>query len=131
MTDIEMIALVKTLSGNSEVSDDVIAFYLNSTRKFILSYCNIEKIPEGLEPTLVEITALKVKANTSGAEVKIGEGIKQVASMSDGNQSISYTVGAMAGKTFMSEEDIIASYGNILGRYRRMVVPRDVKVERK
>ncbi len=131
MTDIDMIALIKTLSGNSEVSDDVIAFYLNSTRKFILSYCNIEKIPEGLEPTLVEITALKVKANTSGAEVKIGEGIKQVASMSDGNQSISYLAGAMAGKTFTSEEDIIASYGNILGRYRRMVVPRDVKVERK
>lgn len=131
MTDIDMIALVKTLSGNSEVSDDVIAFYLNSTRKFILSYCNIEKIPEGLEPTLVEITALKVKANTSGAEVKIGEGIKQVAAMSDGNQSISYQAGAMAGKTFTSEEDIIASYGTILGRYRRMVVPRDVKVERK
>ena len=131
MTEPEMIELVRTLSGNNEVDERVIAFYLNSTKNFILSYCNIDKIPEGLEPTLIEMTALRIRANVQGAEVKVGEGLKQVASISDGNQSISYQAGVTSGKSFVSDEDLVSAYGNILGRYRRMVVPKPVKMERK
>lgn len=131
MTELEMIELVRTLSGNNEVDERVIAFYLNSTKNFILSYCNIESIPEGLEPTLIEMTVLRIRANVQGAEVKVGEGLKQVASITDGNQSISYQVGATSGKSFVSDEDLVSAYGNILGRYRRMVVPKPVKMERK
>lgn len=123
MTDIEAIRL---LTGNEEISDDFIAFWLDSTKKFILGYCNIDSIPEGLKPTLLEITAFRVKANSNGASAELGQGVRQVGSISDGNQSISYAAGSAGSKQFVSEEDIVSAYGYILDRYRRMVVERPV-----
>lgn len=121
MTDIEMI---RTLTGNNEISDAFISFYLQATEDFVKSYCNIDSIPKGLKSTVLEITALRVKANSNEGDSALGEGIKQIGSITDGNQSISYVGGATAGKQFTSEEDFIAAYGNILGRYRRMVVDK-------
>nr|DAH56604.1 MAG TPA: head to tail adaptor [Caudoviricetes sp.] len=123
MTDIETI---RVLTGNEGISDDFIAFYLNSTEQFIKSYCNIEVVPDELRPTLLEMTALKVNANSNGANAALGQGVKQVGSISDGNQSISYTAGGAGTKTFVSEEDFIAAYGHILNRWRRMVVNKPV-----
>lgn len=119
MTDIET---VKMLSGNAEISDDFIAFYLESTKQFILSYCNLDSIPEQLKPTMLEIAALRLKANTNGSESALGEGLKSVASVSDGNQSISYASGSASGKQFVSEEDFVAAYGYMLDRWRKMVI---------
>lgn len=121
MTDIET---VRVLTGNNEISDEFIAFYLDSTEKFIKGYCNISSIPEDLKPTLLEITSLRVKANSSGASSTLGEGLKQVGSVSDGNQSISYTAGGAGTKAFVSQEDFVSSYGFMLDRWRRMVVNR-------
>lgn len=121
MSDIET---VRTLTGNNLISDEFIAFYLNSTTEFIKSYCNIEAIPDGLKPTLLEITSFRVKANSNGAAAALGEGVKQVGSISDGNQSISYVAGSSGSKQFVSEEDIVSAYGYILDRYRRLVVSR-------
>lgn len=118
MTDIEMIRI---LTGNNDISADFISFYLDSTEKFIKSYCNISTIPEGLKPTYLEITALRVKANTNGGQAALGEGVKAVASVTDGNQSISYASGVTGSKSFIGEDDIIASYGYILDRYRCLV----------
>lgn len=123
MTDIETI---RVLTGNNEISEQFIAFYLDSTEKFIKGYCNIETIPEDLKPTLLEITALRVKANAKGAEATLGEGVRQVGSISDGNQSVSYTAGGAGTKSFISEEDFVSSYGYMLDRWRRMVVNRPV-----
>lgn len=123
MSDKEL-GMIKMLLGDNAPSDEFIAFYYDSTVALICSYCNIEKIPEGLEPTLIEIVAFRVKANSSGAQASIGEGVKQVASVSDGNQSVSYAGSASGGKQFVSEEDIISAYSYILDRYRRMVVER-------
>ena len=121
MTDIEMIRI---LTGNNDISADFISFYLDSTEKFIKSYCNIETIPEGLKPTYLEITALRVKANTNGGQAALGEGVKAVASVTDGNQSVSYASGVAGSKSFISEEDIVASFGYILDRYRRLVTSK-------
>lgn len=119
MTDIEMVRL---LTGNNEISDDHIAFYLNSVENFILGYCNITTIPSQLKPTLIEITALRVRASANGSKAVIGDGIKSVSSLSDGNQSVAYQAGTF--KQFVSNDDIILGYGNILDRYRKMVVDR-------
>lgn len=119
MSDINV---VRALTGNNELSDDVIAFYLNSVENFVLGYCNIKVIPKELKPTIIEIAALRVRANSNGGNAAIGEGIKSVGSLSDGNQSISYQAGGSGFKQFVSNDDIIAAYGNILDRYRRMVV---------
>ena len=125
MTDIEAIRL---LTGNNAISDDFIAFWLDSTKKFVLGYCNIESIPEGLKPTVLEIAAFRVNANSNGSEAALGQGGRQVGSVSDGNQSISYVTASSGVKQFVSEEDIIAAYGYILNRYRRMVVePRSLR----
>lgn len=124
MTDIETI---RVLTGNNEISEEFIAFYLDSTEKFIKGYCNIETIPEGLKPTLLEITALRVKANSKGSEAALGEGVRQVGSISDGNQSVSYIAGGAGTKAYISEEDFVSSYGYMLDRWRRMVVNRPVK----
>lgn len=121
MTDIETI---RVLTGNNAISDDFVSFYLNSTEQFIKSYCNIEVIPEALKPTYLEITALRVKANSSGAKSALGEGLKSVASVSDGNQSVSYSAGATGSKSFISEEDLVSAYGYMLDRYRKLVVDK-------
>lgn len=120
MSDIE---LVKALTGNNEISEDVIAFYLDSVEKFVLGYCNIKTIPKELKPTLIEITALRVRANSNGPNASIGEGIKTVGSVSDGQQSVSYQAGATF-KQFVSNDDIIAAYGSTLNRWRNMVVSK-------
>lgn len=119
MTDIET---VRVLTGDNDISDAFVSFYLDSTEKFIKSYCNIETIPDELKPTLLEITALRVKANTSEGKSALGEGLKSVASVSDGNQSVSYGTGSSGSKSFVSEEDFVAAYGYMLDRYRRLVV---------
>lgn len=121
MTDIET---VRMLSGNADISDGFIAFYLESTKQFILGYCNLTEIPEGLKPTYLEIASLRVKANSSGSEVTLGEGLKVVSSISDGNQSIGYQAGASSGKQFTSEEDFVAAYGYLLDRFRKMKVEK-------
>jgi len=121
MTKIET---VRMLTGNTEISDDFISFYLDSTEKFIKGYCNIDTIPEDLEPTFLEITSMRVKANSSGSKAALGEGLKTVGSISDGNQSIGYQLGGGGTKTFISEEDFVAAYGYMLDRWRRMVVPK-------
>lgn len=119
MTDIE---IIRTLTGNDSISDEFISFYLESTEQFIKSYCNIDSIPPALKPTYLEITAMRVKANSNGASSALGEGVKSVASVSDGNQSVSYASGASGSKQFISEEDFVSAYGYILDRYRRLVV---------
>lgn len=119
------IALVKTLIGNNDISDDVVAFYLDSVKSFILGYCNLKEIPKELKPTLIEIAALRVRANSNGSNAAIGEGIKSVASLSDGNQAISYQAGG-GFKQFVSNDDIILAYGSILDRWRKMVVDKPV-----
>lgn len=118
MTDIET---VRTLTGNDSISDEFISFYLNSTEQFIKSYCNISSIPEALRPTYLEIASLRVKANSSGGSSALGEGLKQVASVSDGNQSVSYSSGSAGSKQFISEEDFISAYGYMLDRFRKLV----------
>ena len=115
------ITTIRALVGNSEISDDIIAFYLNSVTNFVLGYCNMSSIPAELKPTLLEIAALRVRANSNGAKAAIGEGIKSVGSISDGNQSIGYQPGA-AFKQFVSNDDILAAYGSTLDRYRKMVI---------
>lgn len=116
---------IRALIGNNEISDDLIAFYLESVESFILAYCNIKSIPKELKPTLIEIAALRVKANTSGANAAIGEGVKSVGAISDGNQSISFRQGEF--KSFTTNEDIVASYGTILDRFRKLVVERPLE----
>lgn len=119
MTDIETI---RTLTGNNEISDGFITFHLDSAEKFIKSYCNISIIPEGLKPTLLEIVAFRVKANSSGEKATIGEGVKVVTGITDGNQTVNYS--ARNANSYTTWDDILAAFGAELTRWRKMVVQR-------
>lgn len=116
MTDIETI---RTLTGNNQISDAFISFYLDSTKKFIKQYCNIDAVPEDLKPTMLEITALRVKANSDGAAGAVGAGVQHVGSISDGNQSVSFAGGSSAA-SYLSYEDFVSAYGYMLNRFRKL-----------
>lgn len=117
MTDIE---LVRALTGNNTIGENFISFYLQSSADFIKGYCNIDAIPQGLHSTYIEIAALKVKANTDGATASLGTGIKSISSITDGNQSVSYAGSGI--KQYTTNEDFVVAFGDILNRYKRMVV---------
>lgn len=124
MTDIEM---VKMLAGNTEISDDFVAFQLERTQSLLLTYLNVEKLPEGLHPILLEIAAFKLKANSSGSKIELGKGTRQVGSLSDGNQSVSFNSLGASSLDWNNDASILQAYADILGRYRRMVVDRPLK----
>lgn len=121
MTDVET---VKMLSGNQQISDDFVAFQLESVEQLILSYCNLAEMPAGLRHVWLEIAAFKVKANTNGAEVTLGAGAKTASSLSDGNQSVSFSSMGASAIDWNNDEAILSAYASILGRYRKLVVEK-------
>jgi hypothetical protein len=123
MTDVET---VKMLSGNPEVSDDFVAFQLQSVEALLLSYCNVDSLPEGLRNVYLEIAAFKVKANTDGSKVVLGAGAKNVASLGDGNQTVSFSAMGASAIDWNSDAAILGAYADILGRYRKMIVSKPV-----
>lgn len=112
---------VRTLAGNNEISDDIVAFYLESAKNFILSYCNIQVVPKPLETLTIEIAALKLHSNVQGSIASVGEGIKSAVSVSDGNQSVVFQRGEVPHYTDAKLAEI---YAPILDRYKRMSVDR-------
>lgn len=124
MTDIEV---VKMLSGNTEISDEFVAFQLERTKVLLLTYLNVDVLPEALHSIWLEITAFKVKANSSGANSSLGEGTRQVGSVSDGNQSVSFSLIGSSAIDWNNDALVLQAYADILGRYRRMVVDRPLR----
>ena len=107
-------ATVKLLLSDASIGDDVIDYWVNSTKQYILNYCNLVELPSQLENTLVEITCLRIRYNQGG----MGSGVKGIASVSDGSQSVSYS--SIGQKSFSSDDDLIKSFNTQLNRFRRL-----------
>lgn len=113
---------VKALVGDTTISDAIVSFYLDHSADMIKNYCGIGAVPEQLKSTQIQIAALKVKANTSGAVGAIGSGAKVVQTIADGNQTISYAnVGAMSAT---SDAEILLHFAPALDRFRVLAVNR-------
>lgn len=124
MTDIET---VKMLAGNTEISDDFVAFQLERTEALLLTYLNVDKLPDGLHCIYLEIAAFKLRANAKGASANLGGGVKQVNSVGDGNQSVSFSSVSATSIDWNNDAAVLQAYADILGRYRRMVVNKPVR----
>lgn len=118
MTDIDTI---RVLTGNLEISDEFIAFNLDSMEDAIKLYCNLDSIPKGLKNTLLEMVALKVNANSDGANSTLGQGVRRVTSLTDGSQTVAYG-NDMRASTFASQDSLMIAYASILDSFRKMKV---------
>lgn len=112
--EIDFVSSIQTLLGQASPDEKVIEYWAASTKQYILNYCNLKELPEGLYPILVEMTCLRIRYNTNG----VGTGVKNIASVSDGSQSVSY---ALAGqRSFSSDDDLLNQYKTQLNRFRRL-----------
>ena len=112
--EFDYISKVKILLGTASPEEEVIQFWLDSTKEYILNYCNLEELPEELNHTLVEMTCLRIRYNQNG----IGTGLKNVASVSDGSQSVSYSY--VRQKAPASDDDLLNGFKSQLNRFRRI-----------
>lgn len=112
--EIDKIDSIKTLLGSASPNEEVIMYWLQSTKQYILNYCNLNELPKELETILIEMTCLRIRYNTNG----VGAGVKNIASVNDGSQSVSY---ALAGqRSFSSDDDLLNQYKTQLNRFRRL-----------
>ena len=110
----EIIKVIKELLGPNAPSDTVINYWLNATERYILNYCNLDTLPTELEYVLTEMTCLRINYNVNG----VGTGSKNVSSVTDGSQSVSYSFAGQ--KSFNSDDDILNGYKSQLNRFRRL-----------
>lgn len=115
MTDRET---VRMLIGDDALSDDLISFYLSLAEDFIKNYCHLDEIPEALHSTLIQIAAVKLKANSDEGQSSLGAGVSSVTSVSEAGQSISWGR-VTSSKNFIGDDDLITTFGSILDRFRR------------
>ena len=112
--EIDLQSSIKNLLGLASPDDEIIDYWIQSTSQYILNYCNLKELPIELHPILVEMTCLRIRYNTNG----IGTGVKNIASVSDGSQSVNY---ALAGqRSFSSDDDLLNQYKTQLNRFRRL-----------
>lgn len=116
MTRAERIALLNKLLGLGQ-DEEILAFCLASCEQAILDYCAICRLPEALEPLLVQMAADKFRASGFGAaETPTGP----VKSLSEGSKSV--TFGGAAEAT-ADTSGILNNYAAQLQRYRRLRWP--------
>lgn len=114
MEEFDFISKIKILMGTASPNEDIIQFWLDSTKEYILNYCNLETLPKELNHTLVEMTCLRIRYNQNG----VGAGEKSVASVSDGSQSVSYSY--VGQKSANSDDELLNGFKSQLNRFRRL-----------
>ena len=112
--EIDYTGSIKSLLGSASPKEDVIEYWVASTKQYILNYCNLKELPEQLNAILIEMTCLRIRFNTNG----IGTGVKNVSSVNDGSQSISYALTGQ--RSFSSDDELLNQYKSQLNRFRRL-----------
>lgn len=112
--EIDVRSSIKNLLGSASPDDEVIEYWLQSTADYILNYCNLKELPVELNGVLIEMTCLRIRYNTNG----IGAGVKNISSVSDGSQSVGYTLAGQ--RSFSSDDDLLNQYKTQLNRFRRL-----------
>lgn len=110
----------KDLTAIETANPNLVDFVIASTLDRVMLYLNSTEIPAILERIIAEIVngnlkqILDIKAN-DGSE-------RQVSSMSDNGQSISFSNEAKKYFASTSDDEIFNGYVAILNRYRRIKV---------
>jgi hypothetical protein len=118
MDDIETI---KMLVGQPTANSDLVQFYLDESIDYIKGYCNINAIPLSLHRILLQIAALLYASNTSDGKGSAGGGggSGAIASISDGNQSVSFSTG-VGSIAIVCADEIQTKFSSILDKFRVM-----------
>lgn len=97
--------------------DDYLKFCEKNISDKILDRCHIETIPERLNSLIQEFLIEQYNLNKEG----VGEGKKQVSSVSDNGQSVSFQI--IGGVSSMSQnvDDFLDRNMAILVKYRKVV----------
>lgn len=93
--------------------DDLLEFVLGNVKEVILNYCNLKKLPSGLEYTAYRMAAELYNSEQLGSTSPE----RPVSSMSEGDLSISF-----AGSMYESgyTDSLLKNYTKQLARYRRV-----------
>ena len=115
MTDAET---VKMLVGDDALSDDLVSFYLELSSEFIKNYCHLDEVPAQLHMVMIQIAAVKLKANSDEGSSSLGAGVSAVTAVSEAGKSISWGR-VTSSKNFIGDDDLITTFGSVLDRFRR------------
>lgn len=115
MTDAET---VKMLVNDDALSDDLVNFYISLAEDFIKNYCHLDEVPSQLHSTMIQIAAVKLRANSDEGQSSLGAGVSSVTGVSEAGQSISWGR-VTSSKNFIGDDDLITTFGSILNRFRR------------
>lgn len=111
MTDGKRLALLNALLGEGR-NEQVLAFCLSDCERLILDYCNLDALPEGIDPLLVRMAADRFRMGGYGQADAPGG---PVAALSEGSKSVSF-----AGAAAVDASGLLGDYAKQLSRYRRL-----------
>ena len=110
----------KNLTAIEQANPDLIDFVIASTLERVMLYLNSSEIPTILERMIAEIVNGNLK-QILDAKAEDGSE-RQITSMSDNGQSISFSNEAKKYFASTSDDEIFNGYVSILNRYRRIKV---------
>lgn len=112
---IELDKLKNLLGIAADVTDKdgVLSFALAAAEEIILNYCNINKLPQGLENTLYRMAADIYRNDNYGS----AGANSPVASIREGDTQVDF---AQSSTSTNYQASILKSYTVQLNRYRRM-----------
>lgn len=110
----------KNLTAIEQANPDLIDFVIASTLERVMLYLNSNEIPTILERMIAEIVNGNLK-QILDAKAEDGSE-RQITSMSDNGQSISFSNEAKKYFASTSDDEIFNGYVSILNRYRRIKV---------
>lgn len=112
------IDMVRKLAGVPEdIDSDLVSFYLEQAKEFVRGYCHRTDVPQGLASTVLQMAALRLRANVDGSSASAGIGVRSVQQVTDGSQTVTYAGQPAA---YVTDADFISAYGALLDRYRKM-----------
>jgi len=97
-------------------SDELITDLAGEMAAKVLEYCHLDALPEGLNGTVVSMTSDRFQELRERA----GNATGIVASVSDGQQSVSYKSSAEAAKLPNDDASFLRGYLTILNQYRKV-----------
>lgn len=116
MTDLE---LIRMLVGDDSLPVELVSFYLSLSEDFIKNYCNIPEVPPQLHNVMIQIAAVKLKANSDEGQSSLGAGVSSITSVSEAGQSVSWGR-VTSSKNFIGDDDLIETFGPTLDNFRRI-----------
>lgn len=110
---LKKLLLILGKSNPTSEETELLQFVLDTATQKVLSYCNIDKIPEGLTNTVVRMAADIWRIEGYGSESKPQE----VTSVKRGDVSTSF---ASVSTTETVLGDYLSKYKSVLNHYRKL-----------